>query len=119
MVKTGSNHLKLSKTLRISMLFTCFQPFSAGSTGSTGSMNYAPATHQQLTINFEKVKPPIDNLKNFSESRRFLPTKKNKLQIFLKKKIRLFTNKKNYFFPGIKNDQFKFLFTNKKKQSVF
>jgi hypothetical protein len=26
------------------MLFTHFQPFSAGSTGSTGSMNYAPAS---------------------------------------------------------------------------
>ena len=38
MAKTGSNHYKLSKTLRISMLFTYFQPFSAG---STGSMNYA------------------------------------------------------------------------------
>ena len=42
MAKIGSNHLKFSKTLRISMLFTYFQPFSAGSTGSTGSMNYAP-----------------------------------------------------------------------------
>ena len=47
MTKTDSNYLKLSKTLRISMLFTYFQPFSAGSTGSTGSMNYAPDTESE------------------------------------------------------------------------
>jgi hypothetical protein len=42
MAPTGSNHLKFSKTLRISTLFSYFQPFSAVSTGSTGSVNYAP-----------------------------------------------------------------------------
>ena len=53
MAKTGSNHHKLSKTLRISMLFTYFQPFSAGSTGSTGSVNYAPELATQVrNVNF-------------------------------------------------------------------
>ena len=53
MAKIGSNHLKFSKTLRISMLFTYFQPFSAGSTGSTGSMNYAPGTgYRGVSKNF-------------------------------------------------------------------
>ena len=37
MAPTGSNHVKFSKTLRISTLFIYFQPFSAGSTGSTVS----------------------------------------------------------------------------------
>ena len=32
------------------MLFSYFQPFSAGSTGSTGSVNYAPADDEKMFV---------------------------------------------------------------------